>query len=156
MEQPSSRAWAPLPLRLVLGFAFIYHGYPKLFTAAGHDQFVGMLQMIGAPAPQAAAWAVGALEVIGGLALLLGAFVTVCSLLLLIEMLVAMFKVHLAAGFNFIHITGMGAEGPIFGLPGYEVNLLYIGGLLALILGGAGALSVDAARARAAQAPPAA
>jgi putative oxidoreductase len=34
-------------------------------------------------------------------------------------------------------------NGPQFGPPGYEVNLLYIAGLLSLILGGAGALSID-------------
>ena len=31
----------------------------------------------------------------------------------------------------------------MFGPPGYEVNLLYVAGLLALILGGAGAFSID-------------
>jgi DNA-directed RNA polymerase specialized sigma24 family protein len=32
--------------------------------------------------------------------------------------------------------------------PGYEINLLYIAGLVALILGGAGPLSIDAMRRR--------
>ena len=39
--------WAPLPLRLIIGFGFVYHGFPKLFSAAGHDMFVGMLRSIG-------------------------------------------------------------------------------------------------------------
>ena len=33
-----------------------------------------------------------------------------------------------------MHITGMTDAGPVFGMPGYEVNLLYIAGLLALFL----------------------
>ncbi|MBA3887293.1 MAG: DoxX family protein, partial [Acidobacteria bacterium] len=57
--------------------------------------------------------------------------------------LVAMVVGHLPHGFNFMNITGMGPQGPKFGMPGYEVNLLYIAGLLALILGGAGLYSVD-------------
>jgi putative oxidoreductase len=44
------------------------------------------------------------------------------------------------------------AEGPQFGPPGYEINLLYIAGLLALILGGAGPLSIDRLRAKKASA----
>jgi hypothetical protein len=43
---------------------------------------------------------------------------------------------------------GLTADGPQFGPPGYEVNLLYIGGLLALILIDAGALSIDGLLAR--------
>jgi putative oxidoreductase len=140
--------WAPLPLRLMIGFGFMYHGFPKLFTADGHGVFVGMLQNLGVPAPVVAAWGVAVVEFVGGVALVLGAFVSVAALLLIIEMLVAMFKVHLAAGFNFVHITGMTDAGPKFGLPGYEVNLLYIAGLLALLIFGASALSVDKLRSR--------
>lgn len=143
MMTKASSAWAPIPLRLILGFAFIYHGWPKLFSGAGHQGFASMLQAIGMPAPVATAWAVGLLEVVGGVALLAGAFVTVFSVLLVIHQLVAMFTVHLPAGFNFIHITGMSPTGMVFGMPGYEVNLLFIAGLLTLILGGAGALSYD-------------
>jgi putative oxidoreductase len=135
-------------LRLVLGFAFIYHGWPKLFTSAGHAGFVANLQGLHVPAPVFAAWALGALEVFGGLALLLGAFTAVVAGLLIIHQLVALFMVHLSAGFSFVHVTGMTASGPQFGLPGYEVNLLFIAGLLALLLGGPGAASVDAARTR--------
>lgn len=139
--------WALLPLRLILGISFIYHGFPKVFSAEGHQTFAGMLGSLGVPAPALMAWVVGLVEVVGGVALIIGAFVVVVSALLVINMLVAMFKVHLAAGFSFINIKGMGADGPIFGLPGYEVNLLFIAGLLALMLAGAGALSVDQLRA---------
>lgn len=143
-----SNDWAPVPLRLILGFGFIYHGYPKLFSAEEHRGFVGMLQGIGVPAPELMAWVVGIVESVGGIALIAGAFVTIAGILLVINMLVAMFTVHLPYGFNFINIQGMTKAGPVFGMPGYEVNLLYISGLLALILGGAGAYSVDTARRR--------
>lgn len=141
--KPEWNKWAPMPLRLIIGFGFLYHGFPKLFTAAGHDMFVGMLQSIGIPAAGLTAWVVGIVEVFGGLALIAGAFVTVASALLLVNMLVAMFTVHLPNGFNFIHITGMTESGPQFGMPGYEVNLLYIAGLLALFLRGPSHWSVD-------------
>jgi putative oxidoreductase len=58
-------------------------------------------------------------------------------------MLVAMFTVHLRYGFSAINTIGLTADGPEFGPPGYEVNLLYIAGLLALILGGSGPFSID-------------
>ena len=140
--------WAPLPLRLIIGFGFVYHGFPKLFSAAGHDMFVGMLQSIGVPAAGMMAWAVGSVELLGGIALIAGAFVSIASVLLIINMLVAMFSVHLPNGFNFMHITGMTDAGPVFGMPGYEVNLLYIAGLLALFLRGPSHLSVDGALAK--------
>ena len=138
--------WGPLPLRLIAGFGFIYHGFPKISSVEGHETFAKMLSGMNLPAPGFLAWAAGLGEVAGGLALIAGAFVVFASVLLTIEMLVAMFKVHLAAGFSFINIKGTGAAGPIFGLPGYEVNLLYIAALLALILMGAGAFSIDRLR----------
>lgn len=138
--------WAPLPLRIVLAVGLIYHGFPKLFSAEEHQGFVGMLTGIGVPAPELAAWVVGIVEFVGGIMILLGAWTAIAAGLNIINMLVALFTVHLPNGFSFINMTGMGPEGATFGMPGYEVNLLYIGGLLALIIGGAGALSVDAAR----------
>jgi putative oxidoreductase len=139
---------AALPLRLVLGFGLAYHGFPKLFDAAGHAGFVGMLHGLGFPAPSLLAWVVGLLEFGGGLALLAGAFARAVAALGIVEMAVALVAVHLPEGFNFIHITGTSPNGPVFGMPGYEVNLLYIAGLAALLLGGAGPLSVDAWRRR--------
>lgn len=135
--------WAPIPLRVILGIGFLFHGAPKVFVADQHTQFVGMLQGIGVPAPEPVAWGVGLVETAGGICLILGALVTLFSTLLLIDMLVAMFAVHLASGFSFINIVGQTEQGPIFGMPGYEVNLLYVAALLALILGGPGALALE-------------
>ncbi len=139
---------APLFPRLILGFGFVYHGFPKLFLPAEREAFVGMLRTIEVPQPGLMAWAVGALEFVGGLALIAGAFVVIFGSLLTINMLVALFTVHLPQGFNFMHMTGMTETGPTFGMPGYEVPLLYIAGLLVLVFGGAGALSVDRRRSR--------
>lgn len=139
----TSKQWAPLPLRIMLGIGFLYHGWPKVFSSQGHQGFVGMLGSLGVPVPEITAWLVGLAEVVGGLALIAGAFVAVASLVLIVDMLVAMFTVHAPNGFNFINITGMTTQGPEFGMPGAEVNLLYIAGLLALVIGGAGAWSVE-------------
>jgi putative oxidoreductase len=140
MDKNLDRYW-PLPLRVLLGIAFLYHGLPKL--AGGHAGFVDSLQKMGLPAPELWGWFVALVEVIGGVALIAGAFVSIFTLLLIIEMLVAMFTVHLPHGFSFVNIVGTTPQGPQFGMPGVEVNLLYIAALLSLLLGGPGPLSVD-------------
>jgi putative oxidoreductase len=83
------------------------------------------------------------LEFFGGLAILVGAFVALVSLPLVISMFVAMFTVQLHYGFSSVNTIGLTDAGPVFGPPGYEINLLYIAGLIVLALGGAGPLSVD-------------
>jgi putative oxidoreductase len=138
--------WAPLPLRLVLGLGFMYHGFPKLLSTAGHDKVVNMLQSIGIPAPDTMAWVMALVEVGGGLALVLGAWVAISATLLTIDVLIAMWTVHLFHGFSATNITNATEASPMFGTPGYEVNLLYIAGLLALLLGGAGAWALDRPR----------
>lgn len=138
--------WGPVILRVILGIGFVYHGYPKLFSGQGHDGFVGMLTGLGIPAPGLMAWVVGIVEFFGGLALIAGAFVTIAGALLAIDMLVAIFKVHLAHGFSFVNITGMTDTGPQFGMPGYEAPLLYLAGVVALMLVGPGPWSVDERR----------
>src|SRR5689334_19460875 len=140
------RQWAPLPLRLIIGYGFMAHGWTKL--SRGPAGFGRLLEQIGAPLPEATAWVSTLIEIVGGLAILAGAFVAAVSIPLIVMMLVAMFTVHLRYGFSAINTIGLTADGPQFGPPGYEVNLLYIAGLVALILGGAGALSVDGLLAR--------
>lgn len=138
----SIRRWSPAPLRAVLGFGFVYHGVPKLFSEAGHEMFVGMLTGIGVPAPELTAWFVGTVEVLGGLALIAGVFTTAAAAVLIVNMLVALFTVHLPNGFSFMNITGMTEAGPQFGMPGYEIPLLYIAGLASILVSGAGAGSI--------------
>lgn len=145
MFKPRSKAlsghWAPLPLRLIIGFGFMAHGWAKL--SRGPSGFAKLLAQVGAPLPEATAWASTFVELLGGLAILVGAFVEVVSIPLIVMMLVAMFTVHLRYGFSSVNTIGLTADGPRFGPPGYEINLLYIAGLISLIAGGAGALSVD-------------
>jgi putative oxidoreductase len=135
------RQWAPLPLRMVIGYGFMAHGWAKL--SRGPAGFAKLLDQIGAPQPELTAWVSTLIEILGGFAILAGAFVAAVSVPLIVMMLVAMFTVHLRYGFSAINTIGLTADGPQFGPPGYEVNLLYIAGLLALILGGAGSLSID-------------
>ena len=71
MNQTLSK-WAPMPLRLILGVGFLYHGAPKLFSAPDHQMFLGMLQGMVVPAAGLMAWVVGIVEVLGGLALIVG------------------------------------------------------------------------------------
>src|SRR5262249_12131071 len=141
---PKETLWrqgAPLPLRLVIGYGFMAHGWAKL--SRGPEGFARLLEQIGAPLPEATAWVSTFIEILGGLAILAGAFVAVVSLPLIVMMLVALFTVHLRYGFSAINTIGLTADGPQFGPPGIEVNLLYIACLVALILGGAGIFSID-------------
>jgi len=41
--------WAPVPLRLIVGYGFMEHGFAKL--ARGFDAFPAILQALGVPAP---------------------------------------------------------------------------------------------------------
>ena len=133
--------WAPLFLRLVIGFGFMDHGWAKL--SRGPEHLEQLLVQIGAPFPCFTSWASPLVEIFGGLAIFLGAFVMITSLPLIAIMLVAMFTVHFRYGFSSINTIGLTSDGPVFGPPGYEVVLLYIAGLLSFVLGGAGIYSVD-------------
>ena len=88
-------------------------------------------------------WATILIEVIGGLLILLGAFVPLASLPMIVVLLVAIFTVHLPNGFSSIKLLAYDASGAHFGQPGYETDLLYLAALLALCFGGAGPFSLD-------------
>jgi putative oxidoreductase len=133
--------WAPLTLRLIVGLGFIAHGYAKL--AKGPEAFVAIVQAIGVPAPYLMAWLTIGIELLGGLAVLLGAFVPVVSLPMAAILLVAIFTVHLPFGFTSIKLLAVTAAGPQFGPPGYETDLLYLACLVALVLGGSGRWTID-------------
>jgi putative oxidoreductase len=133
--------WAPIPLRLIVGYGFIEHGFAKL--AKGPDAFANILHVMSVPAPYFMAWSTILVEILGGLAVILGAFVTLASLPMAAVLLVAMFTVHLQYGFSSIKIIALTATGAHFGPPGYEVDLLYLACLAALVLGGSGPLAID-------------
>src|SRR6266550_3973063 len=80
--------WPQIPVRLGVGACLMYDGYSFTLARGGHANFVHMLTTVGLPAPELSAWAVGLLELLGGLALVLGAFVGVASFLMGFEILV--------------------------------------------------------------------
>src|SRR6266404_4378670 len=133
--------WAPVPLRLIVGFGFIEHGLAKL--SKGPDAFAAILAALAVPAPHFMAWVTILTELLGGLAVLLGAFVSLASLPMAALLLVAIFTVHLPYGFSSIKLMAVTPAGAQFGPVGYECNLLYLACLAALVLGGSGPLAID-------------
>jgi putative oxidoreductase len=138
---PVPASWYALPLRLIVGFGFIEHGYAKL--ARGADAFIAILSAMGMPFAELLGWVTILVEILGGLLILAGAFVTVAALPMIIVLLVAIFTVHLPNGFSSIKLISYDSTGAHFGQPGYETDLLYVAGILALCIGGAGPLSLD-------------
>ncbi|SRR6266851_2322049 len=133
--------WAPIPLRLIVGYGFMAHGFAKL--SRGPEAFANILHAMGVPAAHLMAWVTILTEVFGGLAILLGAFVALVSLPMAAVLLVAMFRVHLPYGFSSIKLVAVTTAGPQFGPPGYECNLVYLACLATLVLGGSGPLAID-------------
>jgi Dyp-type peroxidase family len=141
-----SNSAAPVFIRVVFGIYFILTGFPKLFTVAGHGNIVYQLTMLRIPFPGIVCWGVGSIEFFGGLLLLAG-FLTP---------LAAWLNIFSTGGhFLFALMTGLFPSGgfpapkpPLpnafpWTLPTYGFSLLLMAGLLTLIIGGAGAYSVD-------------
>lgn len=137
----SRKEWLLVPLRLMIGFGFAAHGYAKL--SRGPASFGAILQTIEIPQPHFVAWVTALTEFIGGICLMAGAFVAPLALPLAVIMITAMLKVHLQYGFSSVRLKGITAAGAEFGPIGYEMNLLYITGLLTLALSRPTKLSLD-------------
>ena len=140
--------WGPTFLRLSMGGVFIAHGAQKLFGVWGGPGLTGTADFftaLGLPAPFLLAVIVALVETAGGALLVVGAYTLWVAIALIIEMGVAIWKVHFAGGFfiNWTLTPGVGH--------GYEFNLVLITALLCLIFTGAGALSVDYSRDKAAE-----
>jgi putative oxidoreductase len=133
--------WAPLPLRLIVGYGFMVHGYLKL--ERGVDFFAAALAGIGVPFSHFMAWVTVVVELVCGAAVLLGAYVTLASVPMMIVLLVAIVKVHWQFGFSSIKFLTATAAGLQFGKPGVECDLLYVACLIALVAGGAGPFAFD-------------
>ena len=121
--------WSLVLLRVVLGVIFLYHGYLKLFVAGGFPGTVNFLTSLGIPVPVYSALLVSVVEFAGGLFLILGVVTRWSSVLLLANMLVALFLVHLKNGL----LVSNG---------GYEFVLVLIAGLAVVFASGAGNLSL--------------
>lgn len=131
MNQSTLTTTARTILRIVAGFIFAAHGWQKFneFTIEGTQ---AAFAQMGVPAANLAAPAVATLELVGGIALILGVLTRVFAALLAVDMLGALFLVHASAGI-FV------AAG------GYELVLILAAAALAVALVGAGRVSVDKA-----------
>lgn len=118
--------WAAVPLRILVGLAFIGHGWPKLMNLGAITQTFGQM---GIPAPGLFAPLVMILEVFGGAALALGLLTRWVALGYVFEMLVTTSYVQIPGGSKFIG--------------GYELDLLFLATGLFFLLAGPGPLSLD-------------
>ena len=120
-------------VRIITGVVFIAHGYMKVFVM-GIPGTTGFFTQVGIPAASIMAPLVATLEIAGGLALVLGLLTRLAALGLAINMLGAIFFVRLKGGF--------------FAPNGAEFEIVLCVACLALVIAGAGALSLDEAIAR--------
>lgn len=130
----------PLALvRFTLGLVMLMHGAQKMLGWWGGPGFSGTMGFFGSmgiPAPFAFLAIVA--EFFGGLGLMIGFLARIAAFGIMVEMIVAIAMVHARNGL-FMNWTGkQGGEG-------FEFHLLAIGMALAVIIGGAGAYSVDLA-----------
>ena len=125
---------ALLVLRLAAGFSFFMHGYQKVFGEGGVAGVTQGFTQMGIPLPGLAAPFISYLELLGGIALMLGLFARVFGFLLFCDMAVATLLVHLKNGW--------------LGQGGMELTALLGAMALAIALAGAGPYSIDAAIAR--------
>ncbi|MBS1752835.1 MAG: DoxX family protein [Ferruginibacter sp.] len=133
--------FAPLFLRLIIGFGFMAHGWAKISRGTGGLE--KLFRQISVPFPHFTANIFPYIELFGGIFILLGLFVVITAVPLIISMLVAMLTIHFQYGFSSVNTIGLTPEGPKFGPPGYEINLVYIAGLVSLMLTGGGGFSID-------------
>jgi putative oxidoreductase len=124
----SIATWGMLPLRLVVGLVFLMHGAQKLFVfrVAGTADIMGKL---GLPAPVLCALIVIAAELLGGAAIVLGAFTRLAGAVLAFEMVIAILVARLHGGF--------------FAPYGYEFELTLLGACLTFAATGPGRISLE-------------
>ncbi|MEW2356010.1 DoxX family protein [Spirillospora sp. NPDC029432] len=115
--------------RLALGVVFVAHGWQK-FADNGHAGQTKAFEAMGIPAPSLSALFATWVELLGGLALIIGVITPVAGVLLALNMAGALWFVHLDKGL-------FAADG------GYELVLVLGAGALVLALAGAGRFSVD-------------
>jgi putative oxidoreductase len=134
----TSNDYAITILRIVLGMVFFAHGAQKMLGWFGGYGFSGTMgfftQQMGIPAPLA--FLAICAEFFGGLGLIVGFLARIAAIGIMCNMLVAVAMVHGRNGF-FMNWSG-NQKGE-----GFEYHLLAIAVLLAILVKGSGALSVD-------------
>lgn len=131
-------SWSHLVVRLGLGVVFFAHGSQKVlgwFGGRGLRATVNGFKGMGIP--PAAAVIAALIEFLGGLAMIVGFLARPAAIGLIVVMAVAIAKVHAPHGFfiNFSMTPGKGH--------GFEFNLVLIAIALSILIGGAGAWSID-------------
>jgi putative oxidoreductase len=122
MQNSRALLFGPLPIRVLVGIAFMAHGYPKLIDVPKTQGFFGSIGL-----PPELAVLIGLLEFIGGLVLLLGVLTRISSALLIADMIGAIFLVKISKGF----------------VGGAELELLLLAGCASLLITGPGRISIE-------------
>jgi putative oxidoreductase len=131
-------SWSHLVVRVALGIVFFAHGAQKTFGwFGGHGLSATIGGFRSMKIPPAATALAAFIECFGGLALIIGVLARPTAIGLFLVMLVAVAKVHAKNGFflNFAMTPGKGH--------GYEFNLVLAAMALSILIGGAGAFSID-------------
>lgn len=123
----SLSSWGPTVLRFIVGVVFLAHGWQKVHM--GVHGVAGFLGMSGIPVPTISAAVLIAVELLGGIALILGIGTRWVAVLLAFDMVVAILAVHLKNGFFMPH--------------GYEYPLTLLAASISLALTGGGRASLD-------------
>jgi len=124
-----------LILRLALGLIFVLHGWMNV--VGGQESFLReMLAMVGWSPPDLVIWSITGLELLGGVALMLGVFTREAAFLLAVEMVVAVVLFHIRQGFFIVAVP----NAPL--AYGFEYHLALVGGLVCLVFAGPGGFAL--------------
>ena len=115
-------------VRIIVGVVFVVHGSQKLFVF-GLGGITAFFTQAGIPLPAIAAPVVTFVELLGGIALILGVFTRIAAILLAIDMMGAILFVHGKAGF--------------FLPTGFEYALTLLVANIALAVGGPGEYAIE-------------
>jgi putative oxidoreductase len=114
--------FGPLPIRILVGAVLIAHGLPKFYDMPGTQGFFGNLGL-----PGELAIAIAILEVIGGLAIIIGILTRITAGLVVLEMIGITLHVKISKGF----------------VGGYELELLIMAICVTLFVTGPGRISLE-------------
>lgn len=115
-------------LRVALGIMFVGAGWSKIRSLLGEGGTADFFASLGVPFAEAAAWSVGVIELLAGLALVLGVLMTLSTAVLSLIMIVAMFLTAIIGGFD---------------INGVIEHLIYVGALLTIMFDDVKAYAID-------------